>query len=233
MAGPFKLRSQGSTFKEMGATPMYKRGSAKVDKSGNVDIPVINAALNRPTTTPSTTNSEGKANVKTSSKKSGTDYATMQRNGSDRYKNLSAADYKAEVQRQVKSKSEGKGYNAHKYNSKGELAEDFDPNVNKYNKTKTDKTAETPPATQPVDSKDVTSDNVKVSKTRKQKRAARRVKNLQEKATTKGSLNKRQVKKLARNESKAKGEKVKFEDRSKYGQSIRDEAREKEKENKE
>ena len=90
MAGPFKLRSQGSAFKQMGSSPAKK-----------------------------------------------TDYAAMQAKGSDRYKNLSSEDYKTEVDRQVKSKKEGKGYNAHKYDSKGKLAKDFNPDVNKYNKPKT------------------------------------------------------------------------------------------------
>ena len=166
MAGPFKLRSQGSSFKQMGSSPAKSKFGDEYRKNRNAGV--------------NTFTYEGKS------------YST-----------------------ESKSEKESRGKEGTYTNKRAAKA-----NV----------AAETTPTTQPTDSKDVTSDNVKVSKTRKQKRAARRVKNLQEKATTKGSLNKRQVKKLARNESKAKGEKVKFEDRSKYGQSIRDEAREKEKE---
>ena len=125
MAGPFKLRSQGSSFKQMGSSPAKK----ELTQEDEIARGVVTAGT--------------KDKKSTKPKKSGTDYAAMQAKGSDRYKKLSAADYKAEVDRQVKSKKEGKGYNAHKYDSKGELAKDFDPKVNKYNKSTADKTDKT------------------------------------------------------------------------------------------
>ena len=63
------------------------------------------------------------------------------------------------------------------------------------------------------------SEGVKV-KTRKQKRAEKRVGRLEKKAKKKGSLTEGQSKRLNRNKSKAKGEEVKSEDKTNVGKAI-------------
>ena len=54
----------------------------------------------------------------------------------------------------------------------------------------------------------------------KQRRAARRVQRLRNKAAKKGSLTESQSKRLNRNIDKAQGEEVAFADRTKLGQAI-------------
>lgn len=90
---------------------------------------------------------------------------------------------------------------------------------------------ETKKITQPTDSKKITSENVTV-KSKRQERSEGRVEKLQKKAAEDGSLSKGQKRKLARNEQKAKGEKVSYKNRSFLGKLVRKKPKKKEKTNK-
>ena len=90
---------------------------------------------------------------------------------------------------------------------------------------------ETTKVTQPTDAKKITSENVTV-KSRKQERSEGRVEKLQNKAAEDGSLSKGQKRRLARNEQKAKGEKVSYKNRSFLGKLVRKKPKKKKENNK-
>ena len=70
----------------------------------------------------------------------GIDYPAMQKRGSEKYKKLSAEDYKKEVDRQMASKKAGKGWDSRKhYTSKGEQTEELKGKIAK--EVKAEKTA--------------------------------------------------------------------------------------------
>jgi len=117
------------------------------------------------------------------------------------YGGMTKEEYVKEAKRQKKSKEEGKGYDApSKPITKA--------------KVENDKPAETTKVTE-------TKKEEPKTKTGKQRRAEKRVGRLKKKQQKGKKLSASQEKKLARNESKKAGEKVKDEDKTKVGKAIK------------